>query len=153
MLCISLSSCRKLNGNVNPYLGEWNVSLQIETFDSQGNKISDVTKTDPNKIIISEVAEEINAHPIKLNTTITEFDPIGYVLKEGNGGVFFSPDITNDRINFWYYGWASAISRTATIISRTNNKIVLGAVILDLNNLNSTTQNTMQAMQTLTLTK
>jgi hypothetical protein len=153
MLCITLSSCRKLQGNVNPYLGEWKVSLLIENYNEQGNKISEVIKTDPNTIVISEDEVKINAHPMKLNTLITEFEPIGYVKTQGNGGVFFSPDITNDRINFWYYGWTSAVSQTATIISRSKNKIVLGAVILDANNLNSTTLNTMKAMQTLTLTR
>ena len=151
-IVLTAGSCNKKTGNVNWYLGEWKVSLNEKTYNTQGEVIKDTTMTEELVISIQEDELKINANPIKLNTTMKLFKPVDYVLGAGNGGVFFSPDLTNDRINFWFYGSTSAISETATIITKKNNKLVLGAVYLFANT-GTTTENTIQIMQTLTLSR
>jgi hypothetical protein len=152
VMVIQTVSCAKKGADIDPYIGTWNISMQTTTFDEQGNIISDVTENG-SQITISKDADNLNGHPVKVSSTFSSFKPVALVLSLGNGGVFFSPDIHNNRINFWYYGWTSAVSETATIISRSANKLVLGAATPFFGSSTTTNTNTMQMMQTLTLSK
>jgi hypothetical protein len=151
--CILIAtSCNKKTGDIDAYLGTWNVSLQTITYNEQGTEVSNATQSN-GSIDISKDADNINAHPVKTNALFSNFEPVAYVLGTGNGGVFFSPDIYNNRINFWYYGWSSAVSKSATIISKSKNKLILGAVTNFVNGSTNTSTSSMQMMQTLTLSK
>ena len=149
----TVASCNKDTGNIGPYLGIWHVSLTTITYNDNGQVLSEVTESDNNTIEILEDPDKLNGHLIKTNLLMKQFEPVSYVLEKGSGGVFFSPDISNDRINFWYYGATSAVSKDATIISKSSQKLVLGAATLFPVSTTLPSQNSLQRMQTLTLTR
>ena len=161
---MTTSSCIKEPfGKIDTFLGTWQVvSLQTQTYDTNGNKISDVTKTDIGDAeIVADPDNKGNFNPILFDPKMAAFKPISTIIGLGAGGqgtngrrfVYFSPDIDNERINFWGIGPSTSISDMATVVKYANNELKLAAVDNFPASANNTSTPTLQTMYTLILKK
>ena len=157
------SGCQKEPfGDIKPFVGTWQiVSLQTQTFDVQGNKITDVTKTDIGDAEIKADGEKGSFNPIIFDPQLGAFKPIATVVSaaagstatNGRSAIYFSPDIDNDRINFWGIGPGSSISDIGTILKFDNKELHLAAVETFAGSANTTNTPTLRQMQTLIMKK
>ena len=158
-----VSACRKEPfGDIKSFVGTWQVvSLQTQTFDATGKMTADETKTDIGDAEIKADDGKGSFNPIIFDPKMGAFRPIATVTANGGGNsatngrfsVYFSPDIDNDRINFWAIGPSSTYTDMATVTKYTTTDLVMSAVTTFAGSANNTTTPTMQYMQTLTLKK
>jgi hypothetical protein len=159
-----LSACKKEPfGNIKTFVGTWQVvSLQTQTFDATGKMTADETKTDIGDAEIkADESEKGNFNPIIFDPKMGAFKPIATVTANGAGSsatngrysVYFSPDIDNNRINFWAVGPGATYSDIATVTKCTATELEMSAVTVFPSSANNTTTPTMQYMQKLILKK
>lgn len=154
------TGCKKEGfGDVGDFTGTWQiVSLRIQTFDTQGRITLDSVQTNLNDAEIKNVDEYGNFNPILFDPRMSAFKPIGTLYSLGatlsatNGrmAVYFSPDIDNDRINFWCTGPGGSYSDIANVTKFEKGELHLAAV--KVNSL-STSQPTLSEMHTLIMRK
>lgn len=161
---IILNGCAERKfGNIDPFVGDWNVSMRVEKFDSQGNLISDSLKTDLGIIKIAKDPEGVSFNLFSFPPSVTNFVPLDYLVSVGavagtsSGGenvVYISPDIDNERAKFWgissFYG---SVADIAMITKMKNDEIEFTSAKGQIPPANDSTSATLSELQHLILKK